>query len=105
MTPRTTKGILRSYQVVGVDPEIMGIGPAKAIPAALEKAGISIEDVGLFDRHTGHALSQLSYPVLVDVDCGERPLKARKVPCKCAIAGADFQNRPLRTRNEVGDFF
>lgn len=32
-------GVLRSYAVVGVPPDIMGIGPAYAIPLALEKAG------------------------------------------------------------------
>lgn len=32
-------GILRSYAVVGVPPDIMGIGPAVAIPVALQKAG------------------------------------------------------------------
>ena len=32
-------GVLRSYAVVGVPPDIMGIGPAYAIPAALQKAG------------------------------------------------------------------
>lgn len=32
-------GILRSYAVVGVPPDIMGIGPAYAIPEALKKAG------------------------------------------------------------------
>jgi len=29
-----------SYAVTGVPPEIMGIGPAYAIPKALEKAGL-----------------------------------------------------------------
>lgn len=32
-------GVLRSYAVVGVPPDIMGIGPAFAIPVALQKAG------------------------------------------------------------------
>lgn len=32
-------GVLRSYAVVGVPPDVMGIGPAYAIPAALQKAG------------------------------------------------------------------
>lgn len=32
-------GILRAGAVVGVPPDVMGIGPAYAIPAALEKAG------------------------------------------------------------------
>lgn len=33
-------GILRAGAVVGVPPDVMGIGPAYAIPAALEKAGV-----------------------------------------------------------------
>ena len=53
---------LRSYVVVGVDPEVMGIGPSKAIPAALEKAGISVEDVDLFEINEAFA-SQALYCV------------------------------------------
>jgi acetyl-CoA acetyltransferase len=34
------KGRILSYAVAGVPPEIMGIGPAAAIPPALEKAGL-----------------------------------------------------------------
>lgn len=30
-------GIFRSFAAVGVDPAIMGVGPAVAIPAAVEK--------------------------------------------------------------------
>ena len=51
---------LRSYAVVGVDPEIMGIGPAKAIPAALKKAGLSIADIDLFEINEAFA-SQAVY--------------------------------------------
>lgn len=40
---------VRSFAVYGVDPAIMGIGPAVAIPKALEKAGITIADVDLFE--------------------------------------------------------
>lgn len=32
-------GVLRAGAVVGVPPDVMGIGPAVAIPAALQKAG------------------------------------------------------------------
>lgn len=32
-------GVLKSYAVVGVPPDVMGIGPAYAIPVALKKAG------------------------------------------------------------------
>ena len=37
---------------VGVSPRIMGVGPAYAVPKLLSKAGISLEDVDLFEvRH------------------------------------------------------
>jgi acetyl-CoA acyltransferase len=48
-------GILRSYQVAGVPPEIMGIGPVAAIPKALEKAGITVADVDLFEINEAFA--------------------------------------------------
>ena len=53
-------GTLRSYQVVGVPAEIMGIGPAKAIPAALEKAGLQLDDIELFEINEAFA-SQFLY--------------------------------------------
>jgi acetyl-CoA acyltransferase len=53
-------GVLRSYAVVGVDPEIMGIGPKEAIPAALKTAGIEIEEVDLFEINEAFA-SQAVY--------------------------------------------
>jgi len=34
---------------VGVDPAIMGIGPAVAIPAAVKSAGLEHEDIDLFE--------------------------------------------------------
>ena len=48
-------GVLRSYQVAGVPPEIMGIGPVAAIPKALARAGISIGDVDLFEINDAFA--------------------------------------------------
>lgn len=38
-------GVLRASAVVGVPPDVMGIGPAYAIPAALEQAGRMLETV------------------------------------------------------------
>ena len=55
-------GVLRSFQVVGVPPEIMGIGPAKAIPAAVKKANIELSDVDLFEINEAFA-SQALYCV------------------------------------------
>nr|MBX2801545.1 thiolase family protein [Myxococcales bacterium] len=55
-------GLLRSYQVVGVEPEIMGIGPAKAIPKAVQAAGLQLSDIGLYEINEAFA-SQAAYCV------------------------------------------
>ena len=39
----------RTFAAVGVDPAIMGIGPAVAIPAAVKAAGLELEDIDLFE--------------------------------------------------------
>lgn len=39
----------RSFVAVGVDPAVMGIGPAVAIPAAVKAAGLDISDIDLFE--------------------------------------------------------
>ena len=36
---------LVSYSIVGVEPRIMGIGPVKAIPSVLQRAGMKLEDI------------------------------------------------------------
>jgi len=46
---------LRMYQVVGVPPEIMGVGPAFAIPAALRRLGLGKEAVGLWEINEAFA--------------------------------------------------
>nr|XP_060638620.1 3-ketoacyl-CoA thiolase, peroxisomal [Anolis sagrei ordinatus] len=55
-------GVLRSYAVVGVPPDVMGIGPAYAIPAALEKAGLTVKDIDVFEINEAFA-SQAVYCV------------------------------------------
>jgi acetyl-CoA acyltransferase len=45
----------RSFALAGVEPEIMGIGPVKAIPKALQMAGIKLEDVSLFELNEAFA--------------------------------------------------
>ncbi|XP_056660080.1 3-ketoacyl-CoA thiolase, peroxisomal isoform X2 [Monodelphis domestica] len=55
-------GILRSYAVVGVPPDIMGIGPAYAIPVALQKSGLTVKDVEIFEINEAFA-SQAVYCV------------------------------------------
>ncbi|XP_040595796.1 3-ketoacyl-CoA thiolase B, peroxisomal isoform X1 [Mesocricetus auratus] len=55
-------GVLRSYAVVGVPPDVMGIGPAYAIPAALQKAGLTVNDIDIFEINEAFA-SQALYCV------------------------------------------
>eukprot|EP01096_Ripella_sp_DP13-Kostka_P005305 TRINITY_DN180_c0_g2_i1.p2 TRINITY_DN180_c0_g2~~TRINITY_DN180_c0_g2_i1.p2 ORF type:complete len:445 (-),score=208.26 TRINITY_DN180_c0_g2_i1:23-1282(-) len=55
-------GVLRSFAAVGVEPSIMGIGPAAAIPAAVAQAGIRLADVDLFEINEAFA-SQAVYCV------------------------------------------
>jgi len=61
-------GVLRSYQVAGVPPEIMGIGPVAAIPKALEKAGITIADVDLFELNEAFAAQALAVVKELGID-------------------------------------
>ncbi|MRH44695.1 acetyl-CoA C-acetyltransferase [Aquibacillus halophilus] len=44
-----------SFAVAGVEPEVMGVGPIKAIPKALEIAGLSLSDIGLFELNEAFA--------------------------------------------------
>ncbi|MEK4555513.1 thiolase family protein [Jeotgalicoccus sp. FSL K6-3177] len=43
------------FKAVGVDPKIMGIGPAYAIPEVLEQAGLSIKDMDLIELNEAFA--------------------------------------------------
>lgn len=51
---------LITYQVAGVHPEIMGIGPVEAIPAALKKSGLSLADIGLTELNEAFAAQSLA---------------------------------------------
>ncbi|MFS0916889.1 acetyl-CoA C-acetyltransferase [Brevibacillus sp. 179-C 1.1 NHS] len=50
----------RSFTVGGVDPDIMGIGPVVAIPKALKLAGISVQDVDLFELNEAFASQSIA---------------------------------------------
>jgi acetyl-CoA acyltransferase len=54
--------LLKSYQVVGVDPSIMGVGPLYAVPKAVEAAGLQFSDIGLYEINEAFA-SQAIYCV------------------------------------------
>ncbi len=49
-----------SYATVGVEPELMGIGPAWAVPAALSRAGLSLSDIDLFELNEAFAAQSIA---------------------------------------------
>ncbi|AZH83809.1 thiolase family protein [Plantibacter sp. PA-3-X8] len=57
----TPKMRLVSFAFAGVEPEIMGIGPVPSTEKALRKAGLSIEDIGLFELNEAFAIQVLSF--------------------------------------------
>ncbi|MDB3887397.1 acetyl-CoA C-acyltransferase [bacterium] len=51
---------LVSYQVVGVEPKVMGIGPVKAIPAVLKRAGLKLNDIEQIELNEAFASQSLA---------------------------------------------
>jgi acetyl-CoA acyltransferase len=51
---------LVNYAAAGVEPRIMGIGPVKAIPKALEQAGLKQSDLGLIELNEAFASQSLA---------------------------------------------
>jgi len=48
-------GVFRGAKVVGVDPDVMGIGPAEAIPAVLDATGLTMADIDIFEINEAFA--------------------------------------------------
>jgi acetyl-CoA acyltransferase len=69
-----------SFAVRGVPPEIMGIGPIEAIPAALKAGGLKLDDIGWIELNEAFAAQALA----VIETCGLDP--ARVNPLGGAIA-------------------
>ena len=51
----TPLGYYRAFQVAGVPPEIMGIGPVPAIRKLLDRTGLSVDDIDLFEINEAFA--------------------------------------------------
>ncbi len=65
ITPMAT---IRGQAVAAVDPRIMGIGPAPASRKALERAGISLADVGLIEVNEAFAAQSLAVVKELELD-------------------------------------
>jgi len=53
-------GIFRGFAVAGCEPDEMGIGPVFAVPKLLKRAGLSVEDIGVWELNEAFA-SQCLY--------------------------------------------
>ncbi len=53
-------GRLLGFAVVGVAPEIMGIGPIAAVPKVLHQVGLTLEDIGLIELNEAFAAQSLA---------------------------------------------
>ena len=52
-------GIFRGFAVAGCEPDEMGIGPVYAIPRLLQRAGLKVDDIGLWELNEAFACQVL----------------------------------------------
>ena len=52
-------GIFRGFTVAGWEPDEMGIGPVFAVPRLLERAGLTIDDISLWELNEAFAVQVL----------------------------------------------
>lgn len=57
----TPKMRMVSFGFAGVEPEVMGLGPIPSTDKALKSAGLSIDDIGLFELNEAFAVQVLSF--------------------------------------------
>jgi len=59
---------IRSYAYAAVPPEIMGIGPTKAVPKALKKAGLKLTDIDLIELNEAFAAQSIAVGMELEKD-------------------------------------
>jgi acetyl-CoA C-acetyltransferase len=52
----TPLGVMRGFNVAGCEPDEMGIGPIFAVPRLLERHGLAIDDIGLWELNEAFAV-------------------------------------------------
>jgi acetyl-CoA acyltransferase len=62
------RAVFRSYAVAGCEPEIMGIGPVRAVPKALRSAGLTLSDVDLVELNEAFAAQVIAVMRELDLD-------------------------------------
>ena len=67
---------LVGYSFVGVDPEVMGIGPVPATEKALKQAGLTIHDIDLFELNEAFAVQVLAFLDHFGIDADDERVNA-----------------------------
>ncbi|PIE06325.1 MAG: acetyl-CoA C-acyltransferase [Sorangium cellulosum] len=61
-------GYFRGFQVVGVDPAIMGVGPAYAVPKLLKKYNLTLNDIDLIEMNEAFASQAIHCKKVLEID-------------------------------------
>jgi acetyl-CoA acyltransferase len=99
---------LASYAAVGVEPRIMGIGPVDAIPKAIKMAGLSMNDINLYELNEAFASQSLAViretginPDLVNVNGGAIAL-GHPLGCTGAKLSVQIMNELKKRQQKYG---
>lgn len=99
---------LKSYHVAALEPRIMGVGPIYAVPKALERAGLKLKDIDLFELNEAFASQSLAVirelglnPDIVNVNGGAIAL-GHPLGCTGAKLSVQLFNEMRRRNNKYG---
>ncbi len=99
---------LVSYSIVGVEPRIMGIGPVKAIPTVVKRAGLKIEDIEQIELNEAFASQSLAVlrelnlnPDIVNVNGGAIAM-GHPLGCTGAKLTVQLINEMRRRKQKYG---
>jgi len=99
---------LITYTVAGVDPRIMGVGPVAAVPKALKKAGLKLNDIELIELNEAFAVQSLTVirqlnfnEEIVNVNGGAVAL-GHPLGCTGAKLTVQILNEMKRRKNKYG---
>ncbi|MDZ4822288.1 MAG: acetyl-CoA C-acyltransferase [Flavobacteriales bacterium] len=99
---------LKSYHVAALEPRIMGVGPIYAVPGALQRAGMKLQDIELFELNEAFASQSLAVirelglnPDIVNVNGGAIAL-GHPLGCTGAKLSVQLFNEMRRRKNKYG---
>jgi len=99
---------LASYSVVGLEPRIMGVGPIDAIPKAIKAAGLTLNDINLFELNEAFASQSLAVireaglnPEIVNVNGGAIAM-GHPLGCTGAKLSVQIMNELKKRQQKYG---